>query len=296
MTKCGYIAILGRPNAGKSTLLNKLVGEKIAGVSRKPQTTRTKILGIVNRDESQMIFLDTPGLHRSRSTINQTFNEVAQDVSQDADLVLYMIDVTVAPQELDWSTLDQLKAKSKPLVIGLSKTDRVKKGVIQKRLQDLTQRLGTEIPVLPVSAKRFETLGPLLKWIDDHLPEGPLLFDPELYTDLPTKFIVSEFIQEQLFRQLGQEVPHKCAVRIRQFEERMNDTVIDAELLINQSSHKPILIGEKGSRIKEIGIKSRESIEQLLGRPCHLNLHVKVADGWIDNSRLIAELTQFATD
>jgi GTP-binding protein Era len=320
-TRCGYIALLGRPNAGKSTLLNALVGEKLAVVSRKPQTTRNRLLGVITQDQTQLVFLDTPGLHginqaTRQNLINVTMNKVAMSVASDADLIVYLLDVTRGWTDADAAYLSRIIAASTcKILIAASKLDSIKQKTaaenIQKieagiealiaapKIQDDGTKDDTSVALRsrfigiipqPLSAKRPDDVAALRELIADHLPKGPWLFDKEDLTDMSTNFLCSELIREQLFRQLGEEVPYGCAVKLRSLTDKGNVVVIEAQIVLSRKHHKPIVLGKSGARIKEIGTAARASLERHFDKKVFLDLVVTIAEDWIDDQKLLAEL------
>ncbi|SMF30436.1 GTPase Era [Pseudobacteriovorax antillogorgiicola] len=302
----GYVSLLGRPNAGKSTLLNALVGQKIAGVSSKPQTTRNRILGICNHDQAQILFLDTPGMHRLRKSakINSLMNQEAWSVIGESDLVLYMIDANIGMEGLDRDFLKSImKATESPVALVLSKTDRMKKDRIKERSHQVAAQIAEILEEVPEekrsflvnpepiwsSAKNRESLPALLDFICEFLPEAPWMYPEDDLTDRPQRFVVSELIREKTFRLLGEEIPYHTAVRIDKMEFKKNNVSIMASIIVARNSQKGMVIGKQGSKIKEIGIEAREELEKHLDQPVFLDLQVKVDPDWVDDVSLIAE-------
>ena len=305
-TRCGYIALLGRPNAGKSTLLNACIGQKIVGVSRRPQTTRNKVLGISSEDDSQLIFLDTPGIHRAqgRAKINHTMNKLAWSSAADADLICYMVDASRAwtsEDTLYFSTL--LEHAKVPILVIASKADALKKSKISEGVTSIKagmsacientsfDKLLTEQPFL-ISAKQKDQVINFKKLISSSLPEGPWLYGEDELTDKPERFVVSELIREQLFRKLGAELPYGCGVTVESMQSQEKIVRIKACIIVARSSHKPMVIGRGGQTIKEIGKESRLSLESHFDNKVFLELFVKVKENWIDRSDLICAFQQ----
>lgn len=305
--KCGYVALLGLPNAGKSTLMNACLGTKLAVVSAKPQTTRNKILGICPSGDAQILFLDTPGIHKTSGLpkLNQKMNATAWSVLQDADLVCYLVDASRGWQEDDSVFFSQVrKLSQKPCVVVATKTDKIKADVISENVgviaDILSESSSTEAsqgssstlllsePML-VSAKRPGEVEKFKEFLSTQMPEGPWLYSEDDLTDRPQQFVCGELIREQLFRQLGQELPYSTAVKVDRFEHKGQLTVIQASLIVHKENHKAMVIGQRGSRIKAIGQAARESLEKHLGRKVHLELFVKVQANWIDSDNLLAE-------
>lgn len=298
MKKCGYIALVGRPNAGKSTLLNALVGSKLAAVSRKPQTTRNRILGVITEGDTQLVFLDTPGIHKSRGTLlNSTMNRIAYQTAGEADLLVYLVDIERGWQEEDDKFIQAiLAASSARLLVVASQIDKIEKlrvratiPFIDMALEKYRDRLVDE-QCETVSAKWPEDVAMLRERLAELLPEGEWLFEADDLTDLSDSFVCSELIREQIFRQLGKEVPYGVAVKIAAMERKSELTVINASIVVERQSHKAIVLGKAGARIKQIGMQSRISLEKHLGHKVFLDLVVNIASGWTDDQRLIAEL------
>lgn len=302
--KVGYVALLGRPNAGKSTLLNTLVGQKIAGVSAKPQTTRNKIMGICNHNQTQMLFLDTPGMHRSKgATINSLMNKEAFSVIEESDAILYLIDVRKRLEALDKDFIRSIISKaSSPVIFCLSQVDRVKKKELSSYCVELEEQLSQVLheiegrpdmdrkpSVLTVSAKDRSTLPALWQALEGVLPEGDWMFPEDELTDRSQKFIAGELIREKVFRLLGEEIPYQTAVRVDEFSFEPRQVAIIATVIVARNSHKGMVVGKRGAKIKEIGIQSRLELEKLLGQKVFLDLQVKVDAGWMNNRQLISE-------
>lgn len=309
--KCGYVTLLGRPNAGKSTFLNACLGTKLAVVSNKPQTTRNKILGIFTDDNCQALLIDTPGIHNAAglSKMNQVMNKVAWSTLNDADLICYLIDITHGWSEEDTVWLKSiLKKYNNKVLLLATKTDKVKIEEVKqgrlnieqqfKRLFDEVnssfeikcQFIG-EVPQL-ISSKRPEEVSLLRQFILSHLPAGEWLFDANDLTDRPQRFICAEIIREQIFRQLGQELPYKIAVVIDIFDHKANITNISATVIVDRDSQKGIVIGKRGSRLKSIGTAARLSLERHLDRKVFLELFVKVKPGWTENLNMLSEYAE----
>lgn len=312
MTKrCGYIALLGRPNAGKSTLLNALVGDKIAVVSRKPQTTRNRILGISLLGDTQVLFLDTPGIHRSRrNLINTTMNRLAMSTATEADVLVYLVDAAAGMTDEDKVYLGRLLENTQaPIVVLLTKVDALKKFEVEAAQTQVAlaleaivaghpgseERIVEESP-FATSAKRPESVASLKTFLASFMPEGPWMYPADDLTDMPRSFIAAELVREQLFRQLGQEVPYGSAVKVDSIEFKPDIVVVKATIVLTRASHKPIVLGKGGSQIKEIGTAARCSLETHFDKRVFLDLSVTVSEGWIDDQRLIAELASLSDD
>lgn len=304
-SKCGYITILGKPNAGKSTLLNSIVGDKIVGVSRKPQTTRQKLLGICVRENCQYLFLDTPGLHsKSQSALNSYMNKEAWSGVEGCNGVLYLIDGLKGITEEDETYLKDLsKSKKFRIFIVISKMDRIKKihykeieSKIKKIIKELipTEDQQTLYPdILQVSAKNKDSIDSILTLLSEFLPEGPFLYDSEIITDKPEKYIISEIIREKLFRQIGEEIPYKTTVIVEKITFKNKKVFIDAVIIAGQKGHKSIIIGHRGQKIKEIGQESRTQLEKYFDKKVMLTLLVQIDENWFENPQSILEYETF---
>ncbi len=277
--KSGYVAIIGRPNVGKSTLLNRLVGEKIAGVSPKPQTTRGPIRGILTREEGQIIFVDTPGLHEPKDSLgNWMFHEV-EKVLSGVDLVEWLV-LPEAEHPYEAKILEILQALNLPVILVVNQVDRFPKPEILPVLE----RFGKAYPfkeLIPISAKTGEQMDLLLKKTFEYLPEGEPLFEEDQISDQNEKYLVEEIIREKMFHFTGEEIPYATAVAVEEFKER-NDQLIDikATVFVEKDSQKAIVIGKKGEKMKQIGQSARIDIERLLGRKVFLQLWVKTLQNW----------------
>ena len=288
--RSGYVAIVGRPNVGKSTLLNQLLGEKIAIVTPKPQTTRNRIMGIKTGSKFQIIFLDTPGIHRARSLMNRHMVEVALNTLKEVDVVLWLINVQEGMRKEDGDIAQMLQESHTAALILLNKIDLVSKG----RLLPLMERCSTLLPdreILPVSALQGDNIALLLNRIEPLLPEGPRYYPEGEITDQTERFIASEIIREKIFLLTREEIPYGTAVTIDEFTEKEEKDliVIKATIHTDRESHKPILIGKKGAMLREIGRQAREEIERLLGCRLFLELFVKVDTGWSQDPRALTE-------
>ena len=284
--RSGYVAIVGRPNVGKSTLLNQLLGEKIAIVTPKPQTTRNRIMGIKTGSKFQIIFLDTPGIHRARSLMNRHMVEVALNTLKEVDVVLWLINVQEGMRKEDGDIAQMLQESHTAALILLNKIDLVSKG----RLLPLMERCSTLLPdreILPVSALQGDNIALLLNRIEPLLPEGPRYYPEGEITDQTERFIASEIIREKIFLLTREEIPYGTAVTIDEFTEKEEKDLI--VINTDRESHKPILIGKKGAMLREIGRQAREEIERLLGCRLFLELFVKVDTGWSQDPRALTE-------
>lgn len=289
--RSGYIAIVGRPNVGKSTLLNQLLGEKVAIVTPKPQTTRNRITGIRTTATSQIVFLDTPGIHQARSLMNRRMVDIALQTLHEVDGVLWLLDAQerVGPDEE--KIAQALRKLKTPVLILLNKIDLVSKGKLLPLMQSCFDLLpGKEI--VPISALKGENLALLLPIIEPWLPEGPQYFAEGEFTDQTERFIAAETIREKVFLLTREEIPYGVAVTIDEFVEKeaKNLIVIKATIHTDRDSHKPILIGKKGSMLKAIGIQAREELEALLGCKIFLELFIRVDKGWTQDPHALTEM------
>ena len=280
MARAGFCALVGRPNVGKSTLLNQMCGEKLAIVTPKPQTTRNRIAGIRNVPEkhAQIVFVDTPGIHAGRGALNKYMVEQALAAANDTDVIVYIVEATRPPERF---VLDRLQTR-RPIILAMNKIDLVKdKGVLLPRIEAWT-REGNFAEIIPIAAVNGDGIERVVDAVVARLPEGEPHFPPDPLTDAPERFLASEFIREQVFLFARDEVPYATAVTIDRWQERkeQNDVFIDATIHVERESQKGILVGRGGRVIKEIGTRARAEITGLLGLPVHLKLFVRVDPDW----------------
>jgi len=287
---CGYIAIIGRPNVGKSTLMNRVLEQKISITSRKPQTTRHRILGIKTTAAAQMIFVDTPGLHHGgKRTMNRLMNRAAIDSLTDVDVILFVIEAQQWTDE-DQSILDRLRAIQIPVVLVINKVDQVNdKVALLPQIETLTSEADFA-EVLPLSARNGNNLDRLEQIVQQRLPVSVPLFPDDQVTDRSERFIAAELIREKLMRRLGQELPYSLAVEIEQFVEEGRLLRIGALIWVERDSQKAIVIGKQGAGLKAIGKQARIDMEAIFGRKVFLQLWVKVKDKWADDERMLKGL------
>lgn len=289
---CGFIAIVGRPNVGKSTLLNRLVGQKLSITSRKPQTTRHRIMGVDTRDGYQAVYVDTPGLHiEEKRTINRLMNRAASSSLTDVELVLFLVDGTHWTQD-DEMVLNKLKKAQLPTVLLVNKVDNVKeKGELFPHLQEISQKMDF-IDVVPVSAKHGTNIDVVEKLVRKHLPEGEWYFPEEYVTDRSQRFMASEIIREKLMRFTGDELPYSVTVEIERFDynPETDGFEINGLILVERNGQKRMVIGKGGDKIKTIGREARLDMEELFERKVYLELWVKVKSGWADDERALRSL------
>ncbi len=289
--RSGYITIIGRPNVGKSTLLNHILGEKVAIVSPKPQTTRNRITGIRTTPSSQIIFLDTPGMHQGHSLMNRRMMDIALQTLDEVDGVLWLLDAHDKIKQEEERIAETLRGVETPVLILLNKIDLVSKGKLLPLIERCAQLLpGKEI--VPVSALKGEGLDIVLKIVEGWLPEGPPYFTEGEHTDQTERFLASELVREKVFLLTREEIPYGVAVTIDEFveKEEKNLIVIAATIHTERDSHKGILIGKHGSMLKEIGQQARQELEALLGCRIFLELFVRVDPGWTQNPHLLTEM------
>lgn len=289
-TRCGYVAIIGRPNVGKSTLLNRLIGQKISITSKKPQTTRHNLLGIKTSEDSQILFVDTPGIHSDEPrAINRYMNRAALSALRDVDVVLYLVDrEKFSADDQKVAALFNETTGEKILVI--NKIDLLSnKSTLFPMLQRFQQKF-PDAALVPVSAEKGDNLEELEKVIIAGLPESPFYYDESQITDRSQRFLVAEVIREKLMRQLGDELPYSLTIQVDRFEEEEKIAYIDATIFVEKEGQKRILIGKSGEKLKRVGIDSRVDIEELIQKKVMLNTWVKVKSGWSDDERAIKSL------
>tara|TARA_R110001599_G_scaffold69414_3_gene195463 strand:- start:17120 stop:18028 length:909 start_codon:yes stop_codon:yes gene_type:complete len=288
--RCGYVAIVGRPNVGKSTLLNHLLGQKISITSRKPQTTRNQVLGIKTEDDCQIIFVDTPGLHQVEArAINRYMNRAASSAIRDVDVIVMVIDRTAWTEEDEW-VLQRVKQAGLPTLLVVNKVDLLdNKQVLLPHLQGLAEKM-PEATIVPLSALRGQNLEALEGEIRQRLPHSTHFFPEDQITDRSQRFLAAEMVREKIMRQLGDELPYAVAVEIEEFKQDGAILNISALILVERDGQKRILIGEGGSRLRSIGTEARRDMERLFDSKVMLRLWVKVKSGWSDDERALRSL------
>ena len=285
--KSGMISIVGRPNVGKSTLTNALVGEKIAIVSNKPQTTRNRISAVVNRGECQYVFLDTPGLHKARTRLGDYMVKVVRESVADVDAILLLVEPIPHIGGPEAELIARIKQLGVPSILVINKMDTVEKEALLAVMQTYGQAHDFNA-ILPISAKENEGVNELLDLLAEFLPEGPQLFPDDMVTDQPERQVCAEIIREKLLLCLDKEIPHGTAVEITRFSERDNEIIdLDATIYCEKASHKGIIIGKGGAMLKKISTLARTDIEAFMGTKVFLQTWVKVKEGWRDNLNLI---------
>lgn len=282
MHRSGYVNIMGRPNVGKSTLMNQLVGEKMSIINKKPQTTRHRILGIVNDKDHQIVISDTPGLIEDpHYAMQKSLNRFALSALEDADILLVMTDPG-DPMEMPGALERSLPGIEAPIAIIYNKMDLWDPDKLVEVKEWWTEKIDFTRQ-FEISALSGEGVDNLKKWILESLPEGPVYFPKDQLTDRPERFFASEFVRQHILEQYHQEVPYSCEVIVTDFKEEEKIIRIYAEIIVNRSTHKPIIIGKKGSAIKKLGIASRKSLEEFFGKHVYLELYVRVKEGWRDD-------------
>ena len=288
--KSGFIGIIGRPNVGKSTLLNAIIGEKIAITTYKPQTTRNRIMGIKNIENGQMIFLDTPGIHRATTPLNQLMVAAAMDTYRSSDVLLMMVEATESAHRDDLMIIDSLRSIRLPVILLINKIDLVRKHTILP-LIDRFQHLFTFVEIIPVSALTGDGISLLIERIWEILPEGPKYFPDETMTDKTERFIAAEIIREKIILLAHQEIPYATAVVVDSFKEDEKKNLIRIQAIIHvaKNSQKGIIIGKKGSMLKEIGTRARLDMEKFFAKRIYLELFVRVKKDWTHDPRMLDE-------
>ncbi len=287
MTKSGYIAIVGRPNVGKSTLLNALLGEKIAIVSAKPQTTRNRIVGILTRGEAQFVFVDTPGMHRPQNSLGDFMMETAKSSMVEADAVILMVDPGKEVTAVEQNVITYLKQSGVPAVLALNKTDLYDAVKIAECIKAYAA-LHDFAAVVPICAKNGKLVDALLTECEKLLSESPFFFPEDMITDQPERQMAAEIIREKLLRTLDKEIPHGVAVVIEEFKDEDTLIRIRAEIFCEKASHKGIIVGKNGASLKLIGTYAREDLEKMLGTKVYLNLWVKVKENGRESARTVS--------
>lgn len=286
--KCGYIAIIGRPNVGKSTLINNMVGQKVAIVTWKPQTTRNRLLGIVNKDNAQIILIDTPGIHKPANQLGKYMQKAVNSALAGVDGVLYVFDAEKNIIEDDIMMLERV-SKESPVIVLLNKMDRVTPEKIAEMIKELHIKFPNIQAIIPTAAIKGKNLDMVFDEILKVLPIGERHFDEDYYTDQPTRFLAAEIVREKAFRVLDKEIPYGIAVVVNAFKEKNNIIHIDADVVVQKDSHKGIVLGKGGETIKKIGTYARQDLEEILGQQVFLKLFVKVREEWRDSKNFLKD-------
>ena len=285
--KSGFIAVIGRPNVGKSTLINSLIGQKIAIMSDKPQTTQNRILCILTRPEAQIVFLDTPGIHKPKHKLGEYMVKAAEGTLKEVDAIFFVVDATEKMGPGEYYILERLQATAKPVILVVNKLDLIEKQDVLPIISNYSEKYPF-VGIVPISAKQEENLDALIEEVEKYLPEGPQYYPDDMVTDQPERLIVAELVREKALLLTRDEVPHAIAVDIDEMKTRDNgDVYVRATIYVERDSQKGIIIGAKGSMLKEIGKLARADIEMLLGSNCFLDLWVKVKKDWRDRDSVL---------
>lgn len=288
MFKSGFISIVGKPNVGKSTLINKLMGEKIAIVSSKPQTTRTKITGVYTDEEAQLIFVDTPGMHNARNKLGEFMNREVKTAASDVDVILYLVDITAKDKDSNTELIESLPVGGATVFLVINKIDLAAKDEILPTIAQLNE-LYDFAEIIPLSAQKGTGVDELIKEIKKYMPEGPKYFPDDTLTDQPERVIAAEIIREKLFRLLNDEIPFGTAVELEKmsYDEDRDITEISAVIYCEKASHKGMIIGKGGAMLKRIGSEARRDIEKMVDGRVFLKMWVKVEDDWRNKNSAI---------
>ncbi len=286
--KSGYVAVIGRANAGKSTLINVLVGEKVAIVSPKPQTTRDRILGVLTTDDYQIAFVDTPGLYRADNLLNSKMQKTATDAVQDVDAVLFVLDAHEGVSDADKMLVEKFAKSGKPFVLALTKTDIMPESLLISELKEFADG---DFEIVPVSARKNRNVKELLKVVLSKLPDGEKLFEEDIISDRSERFMISEIMREKILIKFDKEIPHGVAIIINEFKLKENGKTynISLDIVCEKANHKAILIGKGGRAIKEVSSFAREDMEKFLGKKVFLTTYVKVKEDWRNSAGLMKE-------
>ena len=288
--KVGFVSLIGKPNAGKSTLTNTIVGEKVSIVSWKPQTTRNKILGIANTDDYQLIIVDTPGVHNGKNALSKYMMKSVEKGQEGVEVIVYVMAVDKRFDENDKEYIQKYAGGKTPFIIALNKCDDVEQDAIPKRIEALKDIKGID-SIIPISALTGKNVDMLIDRLVALMPDGERFFDEDMYTDKSVRFMVSEIIREKALRNLDEEIPYGIGVVVNKFEYRANGILdIDADIVCEKQSHKAMVIGKGGAMIKKISTQSRQDIEELVESKVFLNLYVRVKEDWRDSDFLLNQL------
>ena len=284
--KSGFVTLIGRPNVGKSTLMNRLIGQKIAITSNKPQTTRNRIQTVLTTEEGQIVFLDTPGIHKAKNKLGDYMVNVAERTLEEVDVILWLVEPTDYIGAGEQHIIEQLRKTKTPVILVINKTDTVKREAILQFIDVYRKELDFQ-EIVPVSALKGDNTEELIKCIMKYLPYGPAFYDEDTITDQPMRQIVAELIREKALRLLSEEIPHGIAVSIESMKEKGNICHIDATIVCERDSHKGIIIGKGGQMLKKIGSQARPEMEEMLEMQVNLQLWVKVKKDWRDSDFLL---------
>ena len=284
--KSGFISIIGRPNAGKSTLLNTIVGEKVAITSDKAQTTRNNIQGIYNEDGYQMIFVDTPGIHKPKHKLGKYMNKQSYDSTIDVDVILFLVDITEEIGKGDKYIIDILKKSDKPVILVINKIDRLPKDIILTKINEYKDLLDFD-EIVPVSAMKGDNVDRLIEVLKNYLTDNIKYFDDDMITNVSNQFIIGEMVREKILELTNEEVPHSVSTSVERMTEEDGIIHIMCDIIVDRDSLKKIIIGKGGSMVKEIGQKARVDIEKLLGKKVYLELYVKTVPKWREKDKFL---------
>lgn len=287
--KSGFIGLVGRPNVGKSTLLNAIMGKKVAITSDKPQTTRNLIQGIYNDDECQMVFVDTPGIHKPKHKLGKLLNKQTYLTFNDVDILLFLVDITEKLGKGDMFVIDLLKNINVPVILVINKIDKLPRQEILKKIDEYKDLYNFD-EIIPISAYKRDNVDRLISVLKSKLTDSIKYYDDETWTNVSTRFLISELIREKILELTDEEVPHSVSVVVDQIEYNNNAANISATIVVDRENLKKILVGKNGSMIKEIGIRARGDIEPLIGRSVYLDLFVKVIPKWRDREKFLNEI------
>lgn len=286
--KSGYVAVIGRANAGKSTLINVMVGEKVSIVSPKPQTTRDRILGVLNTNNSQIVFVDTPGLYKADNLLNSVMQKTVEDSAGEVDLVLFVIDAHQGISEKDRAMLNRYSSLGVPFIVVLTKTDIMTESLLIGELKEFENE---NYDIVPVSARKGKNVKELLKVIESKLPEGERIFGEDVISDRSEKFMISEIMREKILLKFDKEIPHGVAIIINEFSfnQKKDTYTVNLDIVCEKANHKAILIGKGGSAIKQVSSFARQDMEKFLGKKVFLTTYVKVKEDWRNSAFLLKE-------
>ena len=287
--KSGFIGLVGRPNVGKSTLLNAIMGKKVAITSNKPQTTRNLIQGIYNDEDSQMVFVDTPGIHKPKHKLGKLLNKQTYLTFNDVDILLFLVDITEKLGKGDMFVIDMLKNVDVPVILVINKIDKLPRQEILKKIEEYKDLYNFD-EIIPISAYKNDNVDRLINVLKSKLTDNIKYYDDDTWTNVSTRFLISELIREKILELTDEEVPHSVSVVVDQIEYNNNAANINATIVVDRENLKKILVGKNGGMIKEIGIRARKEIEVLIGRSVYLDLFVKVIPKWRDREKFLNEI------
>lgn len=286
--KSGFVSLIGRPNVGKSTLLNSIIGKKVAITSDKPQTTRNIIEGIYNASDTQIVFVDTPGIHKPKYKLGKYLNKQAYYSIDDVDIVVFLVDASEELGKGDLYIIEKLKEIDKPVILILNKIDKIKKEQILLKIDEYKDLYNFK-EIIPLSALKKDNIKTLLDVLNKYLPDNIKYFDDDVYTNKRLEFLISEIVREKVFNLTNEEVPHSVTCVVEQIKKEKNNYSINVAIIVDRDSLKKIIIGKQGSMIKEIGIEARKDLEELLGKKVYLELFVKTIKNWRDKEKYLQE-------